>query len=431
MGSISFEKHLPGNNYMNRIILLFYILFSLTGCSKEKQLEEYPVIDIVNNAGKYQRVYCSDYFSSIELIPLETRSDCLLDFRFLYDILIKDNIIFLQGEGRLYAFDGSGKFRNKIGEKGQGVGEYQYLSDFFANTDRPTIYIADYTRISEYDFSGTFIRAFKVPKIDDISFFGFSYAGDDLFIGHSVYNGKNKYKYGLFDRNGEMVQAFPGYFLFERDFAWSGLYDFALDPIRVDNRLYLKDYVNDTIYQLANSNLQPAYVFGLGQYIFPIEYLETFHRPNPIPNHAFIIRSLVGMPNFFFYQFYFPDSFSTPKSKPVYNPILKENRSYDGLVYGLYDIEQQTNILLDTDQHLQKGMINDMNGGLSFIPRYYAGDGIVVDVWNVEEMKDMLTDEYFASQKIKDAQAHQKLKEILRNLKDDDNPVLVMARLKE
>ena len=55
---------------------------------------------------------------------------------------------------------------------------------------------------------------------------------------------------------------------------------------------------------------------------------------------------------------------------------------------------------------------------------------MVVDVWNAENMKEMLTDEYFASQNIKDQQAHQKLKEILKNLRVDDNPVVVVAKLK-
>jgi len=84
-------------------------------------------------------------------------------------------------------------------------------------------------------------------------------------------------------------------------------------------------------------------------------------------------------------------------------------------------------------------MINDLNGGLPFFPRYYAGKDVVgahlcvrpyIDVWNVEDMKGMLTEEYFAKQTIKDPQAHQKLKEVLKNLRDDDNPVVVVAKLK-
>jgi len=76
------------------------------------------------------------------------------------------------------------------------------------------------------------------------------------------------------------------------------------------------------------------------------------------------------------------------------------------------------------------GIINDINGGLPFIPRYYAGNGVVVDVWNAENMKEMLTDEYFASQTIKNQESYQNLKSLLKNLKDDDNPVVVVAKLK-
>lgn len=45
-------------------------------------------------------------------------------------------------------------------------------------------------------------------------------------------------------------------------------------------------------------------------------------------------------------------------------------------------------------------------------------------------MKEMLTEEYFSTQTIKDKEAHQKLRELLKNLKEDDNPVVVIAKLK-
>lgn len=239
------------------------------------------------------------------------------------------------------------------------------------------------------------------------------------------------YKYGLFDHNGDLVKGFPSHIFFNRDFNWSGAFDGALNPVRVDDRLYLKDYVNDTIYQLdRTNNLHPAYVFGLGKYIYPIEYLETLNMQQPFPSNAFIINRLVGMPNYFFYQFRFPHSLPRPRAKPMFIPIFNEYRSDDIMVYGLYDIKQKINILLDTDSFLQKGFINDINGGLSFIPRYYAGDGLVVDFWTTEEMKEILTDEYFASQKVSDPQGHEKLKELLRVLNEEDNPVIVVAQLK-
>ena len=44
----------------------------------------------------------------------------------------------------------------------------------------------------------------------------------------------------------------------------------------------------------------------------------------------------------------------------------------EGIVFGIYNIEKNKNILLDTDDELQRGIINDINGGLPFFPRYYA-----------------------------------------------------------
>jgi len=53
-----------------------------------------------------------------------------------------------------------------------------------------------------------------------------------------------------------------------------------------------------------------------------------------------------------------------------------------------------------------------------------------VGLWYPSIMKEKLTDEYFASRTIKDPQAHQKLKELLKNLDEQDNPVVVIAKLK-
>jgi hypothetical protein len=416
---------------MKKVFILICIAFSLSGCSDKREIDEYPIIDVISNVEKYQKVYCSDYFSSIELIPLETGDECLLNP--FPDILLKDSFIFLRGNGHNYAFSTSGKFLNQIGERGQGPGEYINSLGLFSNTEKPFVYIEDYTEILEYDFNGNFIRSFLKPVIEDIKLFKCSYVGDGLFVGQINYDGKRMNKYSLFDRNGDIVKNFSSHIFFNRVNKSQSGFDEAMYPIRVDNRLYLKDYYNDTIYMLENSNLKPGYVFGFGKYSYPKENLELRDNKTPFPPNSFTFGQglgIVGTPQFFFYKISIPDLFSKPKAKLRFHPIVNEYRSDDSGVYGIYNIEQKINILLDTDEHLQKGIINDINGGLPFIPRYYAGNGVVVDLWNVEEMKEMLTEEYFATKTIKDQQSHQKLKDILKNLKDDDNPVVVVAKLK-
>ena len=118
-----------------------------------------------------------------------------------------------------------------------------------------------------------------------------------------------------------------------------------------------------------------------------------------------------------------------PKARPKLT-LTGKLVADEEIVYGIFDRVKNTNKLLDTDHHHQKGIINDINGGLSIIPRFYAGNNEVVDIWLAEDMKELLTDEYFAKQKIKDKQAHQKLRELLKNLQEDDNPVIVIAKMK-
>ena len=413
-----------------RAFIPISIFFVLLGCSDKKAESEYPIIDVVGSVEKYQRVYCSDYFSSIELIPLETREDCLLQGGINPNVVLKDSFIFMRGSDNLYAFSTSGKFLNQIGSKGQGPGEYIYSSRFFLSTDKSVIYVEDLTKILEYDFNGNHISTIQRPSS---VFSGFHYAGNGVFI-CSIYNdGKNKYKYYLLNQNGEFIDSLPNYVFFNREIPIYSTHDTALLPIRVDNKLYLKDFINDTLYILEDSKLQPTYIFGLGNYSYPIENLVTTDIMNVMPRNSFFFQSnfaIVGMPELFFYLIHVPNLFSKPQAKPTHNTFTRELTTNNSNVYGIYNIVEKTNILLDTDDYGQKGIINDINGGLPVIPRYYAGDGVVVCAWEADNMKEMLTDEYFASQNIKDQQAHQKLKEILKNLKADDNPVVVIAKLK-
>jgi len=416
-------------------MLLLSLTFILAGCSGDKKADgKYPVIDIVNEIGNYQRVYCSDLFSSIELIPLETGDDCLLTKVPFPRILLTDNHIFINSNPfrqQLYAFDGSGKFLNPIGRRGQGPGEYLFSSKFFLNTEKPTIFVEDTKHILEYDFKGNHIRSFKYLSEDGFYLENYAYAGDGMFVASTLYNGKNPYKYYLVDSNGDIIKSFPNHIFYQKNGKWEMTFEGALTPVRLKDQLYLKDYVNDTVYVLKDMELQPAYVFGLGKYTFPMEFLEDFeHQRSLLVSAIRITTTLVFTEKFIFYLIALPEASPKPKAKPRYNIILKQDRPDDTGVYGIYNIEQQTNTLLDTDDYFQKGIINDLNGGLPFIPIYYAGNNLLVGIWWADDMKETLTDKYFANQTIKDPQAYQKLKELLKTLKDDDNPVVVVAKLK-
>ena len=424
---------------MKKIALLIFIAVYLTACSDRspRHTGELPIIDIVGNAGIYQRVYLSEFFSSIELIPLETRDEGLLNIVPFPSVLVSDSIIIKQGGGmnrQYFAFGRSGQFLHQIGRRGQGPDEYANPGKPFLNAEQPTVFIPNIgTRnILEFDLNnGRFIRSFHLPDIIGGSLSRFAHIEANLFIGSVPYTGDNEYQYYLFDDAGTIIKSFPNHIFFHTERLGMGPHHRAFSPMRIDNRLYLKDVVNDTIYVFKDMSLQPAYVFDFGRFAFPIEYLGHFNPQIPLPRSAFILRDIVGTSRFFFYRMRIPHTFPKQRIRPRNLPFRSNATTETLLIYGIYDIARNTTVFLDTDQHRQQGIVNDINGGLSFIPRFYAGNGEVVDVWNPEDMLEMLTEEYFATKTIRNPEAHQRLREVLRNLEFDDNPVIVIARLKE
>ena len=407
---------------------------------------KYPVIDIGNCAGNYQRVYCSDYFSSMEIIPLEIKKECLLDPA-PRSITLTDELIFLVGtEGigfsqscHLYVFNRSGKFITQIGNIGNGPGEYSAygVSDIFLNLDKSTIFVTDNNKIFEYEFNGKFIRSFPVPSLENRTLSYISFVNDNLFIGSFSYRYNNGHKYCLFDRNGDIVKLFPAYYFIDEKPGVRNSRGSTFKPFRIDNTLYLKDYENDTLYTLAGMNIEPTYVFDFGKYSYPVGkanndgQIELISVDGGYKRYMLMGQDIiVGTPKYLFYNIQVPEVLPRPKSRPDYFHGLGREIPNESSVRGIYDIKKNTAILLDTDVFQQKGIINDINGGLSFFPKCYVGNGVVADIWNAENMKEILTEEYFSTLKIKDKQAHQKLRELLKILKEEDNPVVVIAKLK-
>jgi hypothetical protein len=109
--------------------------------------------------------------------------------------------------------------------------------------------------------------------------------------------------------------------------------------------------------------------------------------------------------------------------------LNEQNELIPQFVFNLgkyaYDKEKRENLSL-----------MEMSDGMIFIPHSQNMVGAkgrpskMIFMQPAYRMKEDLTEEYFADREIKDPQAHQKLRELLKTLKDDDNPVVVVAKLK-
>ena len=207
--------------------------------------------------------------------------------------------------------------------------------------------------------------------------------------------------------------------------------------------IYVKEDFNDTLYCVnEHYELVPQFVFNFGKYVMSKEKrVQPFRGDMSVLDDVLMTSLLVGIPNHLFFELYVRDVSRFSVSFPA-KPQRRETdpppnaisiQTLDGSIpFGIYDIVNQKIRLLDTDTFSRKsGLINDLDGGFSFWPRYCSSDNELIGVRYAHEMKETLTEEYFATREIKDPQAHQKLRELLNKLQEDDNPVIVIAKLKD
>jgi hypothetical protein len=108
--------------------------------------------------------YLSEIAVGVEYIPLETTSQSLLG-NFLKIKIISTGILINDSQKRLHMFDFNGKHKWKIDNQGRGPGEYQSLTNFFdVNENLQEIYVPTSTKtIMVYDYKGNLKRSINAP----------------------------------------------------------------------------------------------------------------------------------------------------------------------------------------------------------------------------------------------------------------------------
>ena len=108
----------------------------------------------------------SQIAEDIEFVPLETTDECLLGNNIMNLVVTSKDIIVFDYEA-CYRFDRKGKFKNKIGTKGNGPGEYTKPMYVTVDTLNKWVYMGDYIvkRFVKYDFEGNHLADIKVDGV--------------------------------------------------------------------------------------------------------------------------------------------------------------------------------------------------------------------------------------------------------------------------
>ena len=232
-------------------ILLIVTLFTM--CKQKPQTDGTIFVDM----DKPESVSLFDYFSSIELIPLETSPDVLVTA--ISKIIIhQDNYYALDPkQSIIFVFDKKGNSLFKIDKKGQGDGEYTHIQDFNINHFSGNIEILEaYGSVHIYDLSGNYIETKRITIPDFRVAHTLTVVDSQTHVFHTKYQPKKIIYFNL-DEQKLLHEEF------EETMRLGG---FSNHPYQYKDNWFFFRPIHPVVYKMGEKQLEVAFRFDFGTY---------------------------------------------------------------------------------------------------------------------------------------------------------------------
>lgn len=334
-------------------------------------------------------------YSNVEIIKLETSPSCLLTN--IKRIEMNDSLIFISEYDNLYIFTRKGDFVTKVGAKGEGPNEYIVLSTFYVDNDKRQITIIDEFKnvLLNYDFTGEYISTVSMPQKTFEACFYAMLAVNNKVLSYNMMSMNDTKACTLFDLKTKTSER---YFSYQPITVGNYLYSFSWHPMaKIGNDIDFIMPLCDTIftYLAETSSFQPKYV---------IETPQKMASKNQIrektPDY---IEDMCKLAEQGFFTG-FTGIFETDKA------VLLEYRTQGVVVgYFLFDKKSRTG-------NYYWGMSGSEKDALPFFPIIYSYKNEFVGYADAGFLLTL--------KNIKD----KKILECFKDLKEDDNPCLIMYK---
>ncbi len=409
---------------------LFVILLAAclsSSCTLKTEESGAGVIDIEKSVGKYSEESVGKYFSTIDYIHLETNDSSVLGN--ITRICYEKGLYFVADDNNVCKiFDSSGKYLRTLNHIGRGPGEYLTISDMYVSPASGNIMIMDYRgEITEYDSYGLFIRKIP-PPVTDKNFLGFTLVNKDL-IAASIYeihleDGNSEGGYIIYDTCLNIRKQYTqksGRIEIKGKEGDNKIYTVKTDPFvfsRLTDKITLTSNSTDTLFLLNNElDLSPWYIFRFGRYTADPAGLaeKTIDDNSPVITKYFSFYE-IGSNLFFTLKMrgVAPEPYDNRSLAPG---IIKPTKNTN--VYAIFNRDQKSLTLLKQPCHKKPGLNDDIKGGPPFWPRFVSSSYEMINYYSALEL--ILLQEETGTE-------FNGLSEIIKDLREADNPVIVIAK---
>jgi hypothetical protein len=383
--------------------ILIFSLFVIS-CQNSNYSDKNQIITFdLKELTKITNIKLSDLkFDDIEYIPLETNEHCL--FQGIYDLKVGNDFFLIDAFDRILEFKTDGSFVTKIGTKGRGPDEYLVAHDVDIDEKTQNIYLVSgwQKKFFVYSKSGELIRTFQSPQ--NTTNFKVTEDGILCYSINSFANIDNSYN--LIDTVGRIIKKIPNKYPWENVKPEIFVYLHENLFYRFNNRLFKKEIYSDTVFVFENMNFKPYFLIEQGKRTvtakarsdFSLEYLkDNYITP----------MNLFEFGDYIYYEF-----------------IVSLNGSN-----GLSFIGSKMNdfqALINSKQ----GLTNDLDGGPSIWPKTIKDNNAIICWVDAFQLKAHVASEAFKNSTPKYPEKKKELEKLANRLKETDNPVLILVKLK-
>jgi len=345
---------------------------------------------------KKEIINLSEFSTKIEYIKL----DNIILLRDVYNLKFSNNYIYIKSyDDGLMQFNLDGGFVKTIGTFGKNQKTYDKNFQFAISPIDSTIIIYSINKVKVYSENNRLLNQFTIDY--PMSFTGIDFLFPEYFC-LSTTNawGKTPYYWIILNKFGKTVDvkknAMPYDLPCHRN-PIPGSYTF------INNRnLYYFEVFNDTLYHI-NDTCDDAFLLFKHKrltheiYNYNFENTRNYHRPLIIEyarKRLFIMYYNLDKIRLAFFSNRYPSGVEVINSK---NDL---------------------------------GFENDFDGGVSFYPKFKKDDDWLVMPIESYQLKEHVSSAAFKTSTPKYPKKKKELEKLANSLKEDDNPVLMLVKLK-
>lgn len=400
-----------------RLIQFFIPAILVISCkvSDNENISQIKTFDL-KELPKFTKVKLSDLgFMDIEYIPLETNEQSVISFTDNVFIPGIPPIKIVAGEGfyiikqgkTILRFRDDGSFVTKIGKVGRGPNEFTVAHDIDINIKDRNIYLVSawQKKFNVYSESGEFKRSFNMPLYAPIDF---RFVDNNILCYCENHMGNIETSYTLLDTNGFVIKSFPNKYPFKnRD-------GFVLRSenlfYKFNNKLFKKEAYSDSIYVYDKMDFKPHLVIEVGKKLITPD-VRSIYDGRYIAKNYIQQLNLFEFGDYVYYDFIY--KFELPNVLLTYSFIGSKKNNYQALFIR------------------SEGIINDLDGGPNIIPRTIKDDNTIIALIDALQFKAYVSSVAFKNSVVQYPEKKKELEKLGNNLKETDNPILILAKIKK